>query len=712
EDIKATAQPSEIYAASPEPFLLEIGTEELPAGDLGAALGQLRARVPELLGELRLDHGDIHIIGTPRRLVVSIEKLAAHQAELEQLVKGPPADRAFDAQGQPTRAAEGFARSRGVAVSDLEIRELESGRYVAAVVREAGRPAPVVLAQAIPNLIASIRFDKSMRWNSSNVAFSRPIRWLLCIHGDRVVPFEYAGLQSGKSTRGLRFCRPARISVDSPADYFNALSSQGIILDQEERQSSIKSQIDALAHQVGGTVREDAALLAEVNNLVEAPGALRGSFDASHLKLPREVLISVMKKHQRYFPIEKDGNLLPYFIAVANAPCDGDRGLREDLTLQSMGLVIEGNEDVIRARFADAAFFVNEDLKKPLEDYVPRLTTLTFQTDLRSMLDKTRRIQWLVDGIAPLLDLSPQEGAETRRAAELCKADLVTKMVIEMTALQGVMGRYYALSSGEPEEVATAIYEHYLPRSAGDAYPGTRPGLAVGIADRLDTLAGLFAAGLAPTGARDPFAQRRVALGLVGNLIAWNLDFDLRSALAAAAGQLPIPVSKESQSACLTFIVKRLRNTLLESDYPYDVVDAVLASQGHNPAGADRAVRQLAFWTRREDWNAILPAYARCVRITRDLEEHYPVAPKAFVESEEMELYTALLAAEGRQRNPGSVDDFLNAFLPMIPVINRFFDEVLVMTEEAVQRENRLGLLQRVSALADGVADMSRLEGF
>jgi glycyl-tRNA synthetase len=285
-------------------------------------------------------------------------------------------------------------------------------------------------------------------------------------------------------------------------------------------------------------------------------------------------------------------------------------------------------------------------------------------------------------------------------------------MVVEMTSLQGIMGRYYALYSGEPAAVATAIFEHYLPRYGGDDLPTTRPGLAVGIADRLDTLSGLFAAGLAPTGAKDPFALRRAALGLVGNLIAWDLDFDISTALAAAAARLPLQVSDESQSTCLTFIVERLRNLLLEEGHRYDIVDAILAAQGQNPAGAARAVRQLGFWVRREDWDAILPAYARCVRITRDIQERRILNPQAFTEPEESELYEALLKAEATERRPGSVDDFLDAFLPMIPVINRFFDEVLVMAEDRSLRENRLGLLQRISALAEGVADMSRLEGF
>jgi glycyl-tRNA synthetase len=713
DGVAATTEPPKstpAYPSDPSPFILEIGTEELPARDVEAAVGQLRARLPELLDDLRLAHGDIRCMGTPRRLVVYIEDLAAQQADLEQTVKGPPADRAFDDQGRPTKAAEGFARSKGVAVEALQIAEMDGGRYVVAVVRESGQPAPEALSQALPELIAAIRFDKTMRWNSTNATFSRPIRWLLSMFGDQVVPFGYAGLQSGKSTRGLRFCEPATIVMDSPAAYFRILEDQGIILDIGQRQSYIKSRVETLAHEVGGTVSQDAALLAEVTNLVEAPGALRGSFGSSHLELPREVLISVMKKHQRYFPVEVDGKLLPYFIAVANAPCDGRPGERE--SLQHMELVVEGNEHVIRARFADAAFFVNEDLKKPLEDYVPELSKLIFQAELGSMLDKTYRVRDLVKDLAPQTDLTSEEITVARRAAVLSKADLVTKMVIEMTSLQGVMGRHYALQSGEPVPVANAIFEHYLPRYAGDAFPATKAGLVVGIADRLDTLAGLFAAGLAPTGAKDPFALRRAALGLVSNLIAWNVDFDLRTTLAAAAARLPLEVTRESQSACLTFIIERLRHFLLEAGYNYDVVDAVLAAQGHNPASTDRAVKQLSFWVKRDDWNAILPAYSRCVRITRDIEARHDVDPDLMVEPEERRLFEALLRAERSERATGSVDDFLEAFLPMIPVVSSFFDEVLVMAEDVGVRKNRLALLQRLAALADGVADMSRLEGF
>jgi len=688
----------------PGPFLLEIGVEELPNDDLKSALTQLRERVPALMKELRLEHGPVQVLGTPRRLVVYIQDVAPRQPDLESLVKGPPADRAFGPDGAPTKAAEGFARSRGLAVEDLQVREMDGGRYVSAVVKQEGRPATTVLAEALSGLIASIRFDRPMRWNFTNVAFSRPIRWLLAIFGEeedcQVIPFSYAGLQSGNVTRGLRFHQPMQITVSDPAVYFEALKAQGILLDEAQRKESVRRQVAELASEVRGGIQEDPALLAEITNLVEAPVGLRGSFDPSHLKLPREVLVSVMKKHQRYFPVEKDGSLLPYFITVRNGDHHG------------MNLVVEGNEHVIRARFADAAFFVREDVKRPLEAYLPRLATLTFQVKLGSMLDKTARIVALLEDLLPMLGLNEEEVETARRAAQLCKADLATQMVVEMTSLQGLMGRYYALNSGEKPAVAEAIFEHYLPRSSGDRTPAQRPGLAIGLADRLDSLSGLFAAGLAPSGNKDPFAQRRAALGLVQNLIAWNLDFDLRAALSAAASHLPVEASAHSQSSALDFIIERLRNLLLEEGARYDMVDAVLSAQGWNPARAAHAVQELAAWVERSDWRTILPAYARCVRITRDQKERWGIDPQTFVQTAETELYEALMKAEDAPRRPGSVDDFLNAFLPMIPAVNRFFEDVLVMAEDSRQRQNRLGMLQRIAALADGVADLSKLEGF
>ena len=684
-------------------FLFEIGTEELPAADLDSALAQLDERLPVWLNELRLEHSDVQVLGTPRRLVVSVKDLAPRQEDRESVVKGPPAERAFDTQGHPTKAGEGFARSKGIAASDLSVRELDGGKYVVAVLHEAGRPALEVLSEALPGLIAGLKFEKSMRWNTSNVAFSRPIRWLLALFGEQVVPFEYAGLSSANVTRGLRFHTVEQAAVRNAAEYFAYLEAQGILLDPSLRRAAIVSQVSAILADIGAVDRLDEGLLAEVTNLVEAPTALRGRFEDSHLRLPPEVLVSVMKKHQRYFPAYLGNQkLLPFFIAVRN----GDD--------QYLSIVADGNEQVIRARFADALFFINEDLKHQLEELLPRLGTLMFQTKLGSMLDKSRRIETLVQKLAPVLGLDSDEAQVAGRAAKLCKADLVSHMVVEMTSVQGVMGRYYALHSGESGAVAEAIFEHYLPRSADDALPHSKAGIVIGIADRLDTLAGLFAAGLAPSGTKDPFAQRRAAQGLVQLLTRLDIDFDLQAGLALAAEGLPIPASAESQSACLDFIVGRLRSYLKElpEGFRHDVVDAVLAAQQRNPAGVLRAVHQLSGWVARPDWSTILPAYARCVRITREFKERFVLDPPAFVVPAEHELYAALQAAKAITRRPGSVDSLLHAFLPVMPAINKFFVEVMVMVEDSAARQNRLGLLQQVAALADGVADLSKLEGF
>jgi glycyl-tRNA synthetase len=735
ETASVATQSSNAASPSPTPIdlpsadlLFEIGTEELPAADLDSALEQLSTRLPALLDELHLAHAEVLVCGTPRRLVMHVHDVAARQPDIEQLVKGPPADRAYDAMGTPTKSAEGFARSKGISISELQVVEMDGGRYVAASIRQAGHPAVEVLAEALPSLISALHFDKSMRWNRTNVYFSRPIRWLLALFGEQVIAFNYAGVQSGNLTRGLRINEPAEFIVADVEHYFQLIKAQGIILEKTQRLELIEQAVESLASSVGGHSLPDQALYSEVANLVEAPACLLGSFDAGFLGLPRQVLISVMKKHQRYFPVFKsvppesgrtsgisqsgkvaeEHELLPYFITVANHPTLTDQ------PIAGCELITEGNQHVIRARFADADFFVRDDRKHKLSHFLPRLGTLVFQTKLGSMLDKSQRITTLADRLSPLLVLNQEEAAIAHRAAELCKADLATKMVIEMTSLQGVLGRYYALASGESEAVADAIFEHYLPRFAGDQLPKTRPGLVVGLADRLDTLAGLFAAGMAPTGTRDPFAQRRAALGLVQSLIGQNESFDLRKGLDTAAALLPIPIGPEALSACQNFIIERFRNLLLDNGSRFDVVDAVISVQGFNPARANQSVKQLSTWVNRPDWHSILPAYARCVRITRDITEIYEVIPQAFAEKAEQSLYVALLLAEKSLHfaRVHSADGFLTAFLPMIPEINQFFDEVLVMSEDVVLRQNRLGLLQRIVALGSDVADMSKLEGF
>jgi glycyl-tRNA synthetase len=602
----------------------------------------------------------------------------------------------------------GFARSKGVSVEALEVRELDSGRYVTAVVRETGRPAPAVLAELLPALIARLQFEKTMRWNASGVAFSRPIRWLVALLGEQVLPFGYAGLASGRVSHGLRPRGSPAVEIARAGDYLLKMRAARVEVDPAKRRAEILKQVRKLATQAGGRVA-DEGVLDEVANLVERPTALLGSFDPEHLALPRDVLVSVMKKHQRYFPVEAaeaaEGRaLLPHFIAVRN----GDS--------RHLDVVREGNEHVIRARFADAAFFVREDLKRPLEDFLPQLATLAFQKKLGSMLDKAQRIEQLTAELAPRLGLAEAETATALRAARLAKADLATQMVVEMTALQGIMGREYALRSGETPEVAQAIREHYLPAGAGDALPASAAGLAVGLADRLDSLVGLFAAGLAPSGSADPFGLRRAALGVTLLLARRKRDFDLRPALEAALRLLPEDVQPPLErreallSEVLGFIAGRQRAQLLEAGYRYDVVDAVLAEQAANPARALRGVQQLSVWVARPDWPPVLAAYARCVRITRDQREQYPLAPEALREPAEQALYAAYQAAAAKPRE--SVDDFFAALLPMIPAISRFFDDVLVMADDPAVRASRLALLQRIAALAQGVADFSKLEGF
>ncbi len=683
-------------------LLLEIGTEELPTSDLEAALAQLKAGAEALLADARLEHGEVRIQGTPRRLVLLVKDLQTQQADRVLEVKGPPAARAFDADGKPTKAAEGFARSRGLDVSQLRVSETEGGSYVVAEVSEKGQSAAALLARALPELCESIRFTKGMRWNQTGKVFSRPVRWLVALLDGEVIPFEFAGLRSGRQTRGLRFAQEPSWSLGGLQDYLAYMDAQGIVLDPEKRKALVWEQARKLAAQAGGKLADDPDLLEEVTNLVERPTAMLGTFEQRYLEsLPAEVLIGVMRKHQRYFPVlDQNGNLTQYFIIVRN----GDERFED--------VVVDGNLQVIHARFADAEFFIREDKEKPLADFVPKLAMLTFQKDLGSMLEKTSRVQALTTSILNKLGVPADERQTVDRTAELCKADLASAMVIEMTELQGVMGKFYARLSGEPEAVAQGIFEHYLPRNAEDRLPEGKAGMLVGIADRLDSLAGLFAVGLAPTGSKDPFALRRTALGLTQLLTGKDLDFDLEWGLRLAGEALPVPFDPQVLKTTLDFVGGRLRGLLLERGYRYDVVDAVLKTQAANPAKAERFARSLGAWTAREDWTSILPAYSRCARITRDIKEIYRVDESALVESEERGLLASVLAAQTKLENSADLDAALEAVRQMVPEINAFFDKVLVMADDENLRKSRLGLLQAIVALVQPLADLSALEGF
>ncbi len=688
------------FPRKPASLLLEIGTEELPAADLDFAMQQLRDKTPQMLTDARLSFEDVRVLGTPRRLTVCVRRLSPAQADEERLTKGPPAEAAFAKQGQPTKAAFGFAKAQGVSVEDLQTREYEGKNYVVAMKTERGRSAAEVLADILPRLIALLKFTKSMRWNRSGVAFSRPIRWIVALLGDQVIPFEFAGVQSGRITRGLRPRGSPDIKLSDADAYFEAMKAQSIVVDAEARQDSIASQSAKLAASVSGRIPDDPPLLREVTHLVEWPTALLGEFDEQYLELPQEVLVAVMKKHQRYFPVMKDGQLLPYFVAVANGP------------FENLDVIRRGNEEVLRARYSDAAFFYKADTGRKLEDFLPRLDTLTFQDRLGSVLDKVTRLEKLVSSLAQLAGATDAERQVAVRAAHLCKADLATQMVVELTSLQGVMGSQYALLSGEEPEVAQAIYEHYLPRSAGDDLPQTVPGLLVGLADRIDSLVGLFAVGLSPTGSADPYGLRRAALGLVQILSERGISLSLSEAFRAAAALLPLEVSEDELGTVHDFVVQRLRGWLLDLGYRYDLVDATLAERADNPYQSLEMVRSLSDWVERPEFAVLLTTYSRPSRIVREYPTEFPLHPEMLTESAERELYRAMLGAQKQRASINDVDGLMAVLRPLTQPIDTFFDQVFVMVEEQAVRENRLALLQRIAALPRGIVDLTKVLGY
>lgn len=692
------------FPTEPAPFLLEIGVEELPSDDLDTAIAQLRELIPQSFKKADLGFDSISVVGTPRRLVVLVEGLQPRQQDIEgDLIFGPPLK-----QGE--KAAEGFAKKHNKEPKDLKTTEKDGGEYFTLLITYERRPTHEVLADLLPDIIASIRFDKSMRWNWSNVTFSRPIRWYVALYDGAVIPFEYAWVYSGRTTYGTRGAGSPEIELKNVAFYFKAMEDQGIIIDPQQRRAVVEEQINALARKARGNLLDDPDLLDQVTNLVEQPTAILGSFDQDYLELPTPVLITVMKKHQRYFAVvTPKGKLMPYFIAVRNG---------DDKFLDS---VIAGNEHVIRARFADARFFYNSDIQNSLGAYVDRLDSLTFQERLGSYRDKVARLEGLTARLGGTLGLSDIELDTAIHAAKLAKADLATQMVVEMTSLQGIMGREYALRAGESPEVANAIAEHYQPRFSGDALPSSSVGIVLALADRLDSLIGLFSVGLEPTGSNDPFGLRRAALGLVQILIGHQIHLNLQQAINwAAMGYTRAlgenAITEDDKQHVLDFIAGRLRVVLRET-YAYDVVEAVLGEVAYDPYQAAVNAAQLTEWISRSDWEQTLDAYARCMRITRSHSEQYKIEPALFEEPAEKRLYLAYqTAAKSLSQHP-DVNEFLTAFLPLVPAITTFFAPaseggVLVMHQTKAIRENRLGLLQRIIALADGVADFSQLEGF
>jgi glycyl-tRNA synthetase len=692
--------------ADAQDFVLELGSEELPPIDVVGGIEQIQQALPKLLEDARLAYEGLNVTGTTRRLVAQISGLAPAQTDVTIEKRGPAIDRAYDDAGRPTKAAEGFARGQGISVEDLEQRD----GYVYAITKESGRPTIQVLPELCRSLLDGLRWRKTMRWNSA-ASYPRPLRWIVTLYGDQVVSFSWAGTNSGNISRGPRFAdATANLSpgefttfeIASAKDYASAVAEQDIILDRDKRQSMVQELIQKAAAQVNGAIPEDQALLDEVTDLVEAPQALLGSFEEKYLDLPIPVLISVMKKHQRYFNVMRDGKLLPNFVTVANA-----------LDLPNPDVVIAGNEGVIRARYADAAYFYRQDTTRSLESYTDRLSTLTFHERLGSMLDKVDRLQELAPQIAAMLGASQEEQETVQRAAALSKSDLVTSMVVEMTSLQGVIGEIYALNSGETAEVATTLREHYLPRFAGDTNPQTLPGLALSIADKLDSIAGLFAAGAMPTGSADPFGLRRAALGIVNNLLAASVDFNIAQGLEISAELQPIPVDVDTLAAANSFIARRLQGVLLDSGYAHDVVEAVLASRSDNPNAAVRACEALTQTIEDSGWEDAFTAYARCARITRSLEADLTLNPGAYIEGVENQLHDAYDKAAAQMFAINEPADRLGESLRELQnAINVYFETVLVNAEDATLRNARLALVQHIAQLPVSVADLSKLQGF
>jgi glycyl-tRNA synthetase beta chain len=686
-------------------FLLEIGTEEIPARFLGPALAELKEMAGNALCEQRLGYENVATFGTPRRLVLYVGGMAAVQDSFIQEVKGPAARVAFKPDGSPTRAASGFAAGQGVAVADLVRRPVGHVDYVFAVKREAGRPAREVLAELAPALIGSLHFPRPMRWGCQEVRFARPVRWLLALLGEEVVDFTFAGLEAGRVTFGHRFlCREPLVIVD-PRDYFDKMRAGYVIVDGRERQQTIWCQVQELAGEAGGRVEPDEELLEEISNLVEYPTAFTGNFDSRYLELPPAVLVTPMRGHQRYFPVYgPDGRLLPRFIGVANSAPG------------SLAAVRTGNERVLRARLADADFFYREDLKTPLAGKVPGLKKVVFQETLGTVFDKMTRVSALSGYLAVLTGVNEQDRQKILRAAYLAKADLVTAMVYEFPELQGVMGREYALCSGEDRLVAEAIFEHYLPRFAGDKLPATFPGRILGIADKMDSIAGCFALGIQPTGSQDPYALRRQAAGVSQIILDGSISLSLTALVERAYNEYESQVKlklglAQVKTNLSEFFQQRLKNIFIDQGFSYDTVDAVLSAGYDDFYDAYLRVQSLHDIRPEPDFADLLTAFTRAHNLSRNADS-LEVTPGLFADPAENTLFECLSALEEEARIYLTGRDY-RAFFAAVAVLKepleRFFNSVMVMVEDERLRKNRLAILKRLAVLVKRVADLSKI---
>ncbi len=689
-------------ALPPQDLLFEIGTEELPPKALARLEEALAAGIRAGLEQAQLAHGALRSFATPRRLAVLVESVATHQPDRRIQRRGPAVEVAFDAEGRPTRAALGFARSCGTEVEALERLRTDKGEWLLYQAIEPGRPAIELLPGIVAEALAQLPVPKRMRWGAGEVEFARPVHWAVMLYGRVVVEAGILGVHAGRETRGHRFHCPGPLTLESPDEYAQRLLKPGYVLaDRGERARRIREQVEACAASVGGRALIEPDLLEEVTALVEWPVALVGHFETRFLDVPPEVLVTTMQDNQKYFPIVDDqGRLLPHFVAVSNIESrEPDR-------------VREGNERVIRPRFQDAEFFWNQDRKTPLIARRPKLAEVVFQEKLGSLLDKSDRLMTLAPHIAGQLG---RDQSWARRAAELAKCDLLTDMVYEFPALQGIMGRYYALHDGEPEEVAWALEEQYQPKGAGAPLPAHDTGRILALADRLDTLVGIFAAGIRPSGLKDPFGLRRGALGVLRILIEQDLDLDLLELLHEAAARYPRALEAQRVvPEVFDFCVERLRAYYAQQGIPADSFEAVAARRPTRPVDFDRRIRAVEAFRRLPEAEALAAAHKRIHNILKKAEQAPgEVSPADFSTAGERHLWEALRTARTEVEplfTAGEYTRGLERLAALREAVDRFFDEVLVMAEDPAVRRNRLALLSTLAQLFLQVADISRLQ--
>ncbi|MFY7802495.1 MAG: glycine--tRNA ligase subunit beta [Limnoraphis robusta] len=710
-------------------FLLEVGTEELPAPFVEQALQQWRNLIPATLEEQFLPSESIRVYGTPRRLAVVIEGLPKQQPNREEEIKGPPASAAFK-DGQPTKAAEGFAKKQGVELENLEIRPTDKGDFVFVQKKIAGRPTADILTELIPQWITKLEGKRFMRWGDGELRFPRPIRWLVVLLDDKILPVTLVSgsdkVDSHRISQGHRVLHPELIEISTATDYLEALRQGFIEVDPEQRKTTIEQEITTAAKSIGGNAEIPEELLAEVIHLVEWPTAVVGKFEDEFLNLPPEVIKMVMVTHQRYFPVLETASaqspLKSYFITISN----GDPA--------KSNIIAAGNERVIRARLADGQYFYKSDLKQPLEAYLPNLETVTFQDKLGSVREKVNRICQGANLISQQLEVSETESTQIQRAALLCKADLVTQMVYEFPELQGVMGEKYAREGGEPEAVSTAIFEHYLPRGATDSLPQTLVGQVVGLADRLDTLVSIFGLGMIPSGSSDPFALRRAANAVVN--ITWdaNLTINLHQLLEQLAANFTQNYEQaipDLLSQLYDFFLQRIRTLLQdEKNIDYDLVNAVLGED--DPEYTERALKDLLdvrdraifLNTIRQDGSLdqIYETVNRSTRLAKQgdldtvqLEPQNLVNPKRFEKPSEEAFYQALIALVPKTEAAQATRNYrqlVEALGEIAPTVSTFFDgpeSVLVMDENPEIQRNRLNLLGLLRNHARVLADFGAI---